>query len=422
MQNKREEEKQEQKVFGVRERWKKIRAWDGVLHLFSLAIAVLILLALHPGNPEDGSKSELDFVDGYSQVSHSQSVRQSLVEALDKIIRYENYYKDTHGRYTRDISRLGLPDQLSSGSFDDVHRSYEISVVEVASNRVLVMAIGADSSQDKNITRFDRVTMDESHRMSANFILPVPSRAYLYEEADRMLSLKLSGKSRLDSVVANFWTIESHGEGVTDIVAIGQKNPVLGEKRSMNSDGNAVTIFDTVHGVLSGKNFDKMGRGLAAVGPAAKNEKSSLKKSADVMALLRDVYQAQYIHKRERGFYAKRWEDLDAIAGFHFNEEKLVSSNLRFQPIEVNERGYQITIEGTSGDLMGEQFQMTQSGSIRQVRYTDALIQQLQHSTAILENTFKFQISEVPVEGKAFLDSTKAGPVKLQEQGKAKQE
>lgn len=433
MEEKRTDENQEQKVFGVRERWRKIRAWDGVFHLLSLSVGVLIVLAIYPGMPGDGNKAAVDFVDGFSQVSRSQNIRQLLVEALDKIIRYENYYKDIHGHYTRDLSRLGLPDRLSTGSFDDVRRVYEVAVVELTSNRVVVMANGADSAQEKMLTRFDRMTMDERHRISANFVMPPPSRAYLYEEADRMLGLQLSGKSRLDSVVANFWNIESHGEGITDITAVGQKNPVLGVKRSLNTMGKAITLFDSVHGVLSGKNMGHATRNLAMISSEEKekNNSNQVRRAADVRALLRDVYQAQYIHKRERGTYAKRWEDLDAIAGFHFQEEKNLSSNLRFQPIEVNEQGYQITIEGTSGDLMGEQFQMSQNGSIRQVRYTDALIQQLQHSTAILENTFKFQISEVPgaaaldgssMDAKAFLDSTKAGPVKLIDQGKAKKE
>ena len=118
---------------------------------------------------------------------------------------------------------------------------------------------------------------------------------------------------------------------------------------------------------------------------------------SDVQEWLEAARLAQHIHKRERGVFARRWEQLDLVSEYHFEERMKYAKNVRVHPIEVSldERDFHFTIEGTNGDLMGEQFVMDRSGSMRQIRYTDALIHQLQEGTNLLENTFHFQINPI---------------------------
>jgi len=399
-----------EKIFIIKDWRKKIRSWDGIFHLFSVTCLILITLSFYPGN-RNITDSPL-FQDA-ADVSQAMQVRQKLVEALDKIIRYQNYYKEIHGSFSRDITRLGIPENLSSGTMDEVRRVYEISVLEIAPQRVLLLATGVNQGKNRSITRMDRVTMDERHRFNANFILPPPSRSYLYEEGDRLLRLKLSGNSYIDSVYSSYWQLENSKDLAT-IAVIGKKNPVLNERRSFSD----TTLFENVREQLRGRNLDESNRFPAAI--SLPNSAFGTKKlrAEDVRALLLEAHQAQHIYKRERGFYTRKWEDLDAVTGFQFLDKKQKAANIRFQPIQLAENGYQIILEGTSGELLGEQFQIDQNANVRQVRYTDTLIQQLQKSTEFLESTFKFQISEIPVSSKGVLDRENIPNIKSKEQGR----
>jgi hypothetical protein len=117
----------------------------------------------------------------------------------------------------------------------------------------------------------------------------------------------------------------------------------------------------------------------------------------DVQEWLESARLAQHVHKREHGHFAKRWEQLDSVSDYHFAERMKAVKNIRVHPIELSndEKEFHFTLEGTNGDLMGEQFVMDRTGSMRQVRYTDALIHQLQEGTNLLENTFHFQINPI---------------------------
>src|SRR5690606_34352941 len=106
---------------------------------------------------------------------------------------------EINGRFTRDISRLALPDQLSSGKRELLERDYEISVLEVRPNRFMLLATGITSS--------DRITIDESHRLNANFILPAPSRDYLLQEADRLLRLRAHGLPAEGGAFSRYWDL-----------------------------------------------------------------------------------------------------------------------------------------------------------------------------------------------------------------------
>src|SRR3954468_13860533 len=60
------------------------------------------------------------------------SQRRQVVEALDRIVAYEHYYRSVYGHFTRLISRLGyhLPAGLSE--------LYDVRVTEAAGNRLVV--------------------------------------------------------------------------------------------------------------------------------------------------------------------------------------------------------------------------------------------------------------------------------------------
>ena len=118
---------------------------------------------------------------------------------------------------------------------------------------------------------------------------------------------------------------------------------------------------------------------------------------AEVKNWLEAAHFAQHVYRKEKGSFAKRWEDLDSVSDFHFAERMRIVKNIRVHPVDlgVDQESFHLTLEGTAGDLLGEQFVVDTGGTVRQVRYTEALIQQLQETTAILQNTFHFQINPI---------------------------
>jgi len=333
-----------------------------------------------------------------------QESRQLLVEALDRLVRYQHYFHDIHGRFTRDIARLSLPNRLASGDLEQLRRNFEISVIEVQPKRFLLLATGVSSA--------DRVTVDESHRLNANFVVPPPTRAYLLEEADRMLNLKAQGMPPQDGIYSSYWQLEKAPEDQS-WVAMGVRQPVVGERRDFQGERALASIFAAVSERV------KMKMGGVATAPQ-ESEKAQTAEEAEAQALAEleapkanmfkevlaasDVQEwlerarlAQHVHMRELGRYARKWENLDVVSDYHFAERMKVAKNIRVHPIALNADAtdFQLTLEGTSGDMMGEQYLMDRSGSMRQVRYTEALIHQLQEGTNILENTFHFQINPI---------------------------
>lgn len=347
--------------------------------------------------PLVASKSDLQLSQEWAQ---RQQGRQLLFEALDRLVRYQHYFHDINGRFTRDIARLSFPNRLASGELEQLRRIYEISVIEVQPRRFLIMATGVNNT--------DRVTIDESHRLNANFVVPPPTRAYLLEEADRLLALKSRGSEPQDGIFSQYWQIDRAQEG-QGWVAIGVRSPVEGERREFQGDRALASIFAAVSERVKSKMGTMQADGktvkeesdaddaeLSAVPPRASLFKEILNPS-DAQEWLERARLAQHVYHREYGIYAKRWEQLDVVSDYHFAERMKVAKNIRVYPIELSndDKDFRLTLEGTSGDLMGEQFVMDRSGSMRQVRYTEALIHQLQEGTNLLENTFHFQINPI---------------------------
>jgi hypothetical protein len=238
----------------------------------------------------------------------------------------------------------------------------------------------------------DRITIDESHRINSNFVLPAPARAYLIEEADRLLRLKAQGLAPNEGLVARYWKLGAE-EG-QELVAVGLRSPVLGERREISA-GNVVSIFDSIREKvqrrLSQGRFPPP-RELASMDIPKPNAYKEELDPRDAAEWLEAAHLAQHVHQKEKGKYASRWEELDAVSNYKFTDRMRVVKNLRVHPIDLTEGGYQLTLEGTAGEMMGEQYLMDKSGSLRQVRYTQTLIEQLQKTTNILEN---FQINPI---------------------------
>jgi hypothetical protein len=375
---------------------KAIKNWGSLSHIFSIVVCILIAVTLLPA-----AKSGLTGL----KLADAQLIeqRQLLLEALDKMARYEHYHREVHGRFTRDIARLGVPTTLSQGDLNSLRNIYEISVLEASENRVLILATGNS----------DRVTIDERHRVNANFILPPPSRAYLLEEADRILHLYAKGQGRIDSVYANYWKLESHIEADgPSWQAIGQKHPVQGERRQMaqlqNEGGRKVaSIFNDVGNKVRA-HWDSLQKPTdpKLVRPPTGNE---------VRLLLQRVHQAQHIFKRERGAYASSWDELSAASSLDVQGQ--YKGSLKISAIEILSTGYRVSAEGTRGELLGEQFVLDQSGQVKQIRYTQSIINSLKESAEILQGALPFQISEVGGDGPSNLDSKKPGTVQLRSRG-----
>lgn len=362
-----------QTEFSVREKFRRWKHLSGVFHLLTVSTLALGILWVMP---QLASKSAAQIgQDMERQIER----RQLLLEALDKIARYQHYYGEVNGRFTRDIARLALPADFLEGKQDILRRGYEISVLETRPGRFLLLATGTDNG--------DRVTVDESFRINANFVLPMPSRAFLLGEAERMLRLRTKGRGTGGGAFARYWNLqedESHRW-----VAVGIRAPVRGERREAN-ETPVSSLFTSVREQVQSR---MMGRAERA--PAQLEKKSDFKEilsAPDVTDWLESAHLAQHVYWREKGEFARRWEDLDLVTGLRFTDRMRAAKNVRVKPIEMTASGYQIVVEGTEGDLMGEQFLVDKSGSVRQLRYTESLIQQLQETTNILEN---FQINPI---------------------------
>ncbi len=370
-------------IFSVRQRLRRWKSLAGVFHLLTVCATALCFLWLLP---QIGNKN---FLQIDQEAKQQISRRQLLLEALNKMVRYQRYYSEVHGRYTRDLSRLLLPEDFSSGKEEELRRNYEISMLEVRPNRFLLLATGLNSS--------DRITMDESHRISANFVLPAPTKMYLVEEADRMLRLKARGTVvGGDTMFFRYWRIEE--DETFAWVAVGIRQPVLGERRDLPMANESQSIFASVRQQMQNRLSDVVGsRTPAAIRGGADLVYKHSVDVKDVQEWLDAAHLAQHVHFRERGRFAQRWEDLDAVSGYHFIERIRAVTNLRVRPIDIigANKDYQIVMEGIAGELLGEQFVMDRSGQVRQVRYTETLIQQLQETTNILGN---FQINPVVEE------------------------
>lgn len=366
-----ERRKEDAKIFQRRGQFRFLHLWGSVIHLFSLVVLFVFAVTQYPQETSFEAKQRV-------RKSRQEVVqmRRDLLELLDRIVRYQKYYKQIYGQYTRDIKRLGLPQKFFSGDWKRLHERYEISVADIGPSKLLVLAIAASDRVGDADIQHDRIVMDERLRVNANFQIPALSRSYLLEEVNRRLRLFAFGMQSLPGLADSYWritrsTIEAKKS------AIGLQAPVRGERVVLPAKQRSVaSIFvETTKRIRSIKWEDK------AISPQNKV-------AADlhqIKSLLFKARFAQHVYRQETGRYARRWQDLDRFNGFGFRTIASQLNNVKLQPLEADTKTFMVSLKGTSGNLLGEIFSINEKGTLKQIRFSKQLIDQLQQSTEWLE-------------------------------------
>lgn len=400
----------ERSDFSARTFFRSVQQWGSLSHIFSLIVLVLILVVILPENPTEQNS--------IMQNLEQTSQRQMLLEAMDKIVRFEHYYRDVNGRFTRDLGRLNLPDKLSTGDFVQLRTAYEIVVLTAGDSRLTVVATGVE---DKS-TIGDKITIDERSRISANFPLPEPNKKYLLEEAGRLLELYVKGSGRVAGLYKDYWRLENSEFGETSKwKLVGAKGPVVGEKVRLeyvsqdegNDKRSPASLFNKVGNVLRARMIregeDPSRRVDFDLTPQAMGQQ-------EIRRWLHSIFLAQHMYKSERGDFAYDWEDLEKVS--KINRSSRLLASVKLNPIEKHINGYRVNVDGLKGDLLGEQFVLDESGQVKQMRYTDAIKSHLSEAASFLSGAQQFQVTELKGEGIPVLDSMKSGPVELDSRGK----
>jgi hypothetical protein len=223
--------------------------------------------------------------------------RREAIEALDRIVAYEHYYRSVYGHFTRLISRLGyrLPAGLSE--------LYDVRVTEASGERLVVTAFSEVEGKPR-----DRVSVDQDFRVRASFPVPQPSSEYL-----RTLALKQLRELRVGSTGEQVVLEQSVFRGYfrydvkRDLqdrkigVAVGIKAPVLGMQVEFGRDQQDLAAEEV---------FPLTGQ----------------KPVVNVMSTLEEAYLAQKIFRGEVGRYAKSWTELSKITRFRFDDKEKYGS------------------------------------------------------------------------------------------------
>lgn len=384
------------------------RFLGAIAHLVAIASVVIAASVYYPLKAQLANRDP-----GFSE--DAIRVRQLLLEALDYYVRYQHYYHEVYGRYSRELVNLGVPTELSQGTLAEVQRYYEISVLDASPKRLLLLATARPNVPASLGLGRDRVTIDGHYRLNGNFAMPMLSRKYLTMEADRALQLYLRNRQLELGLAKEYWRFEPRrDDGRAKWVAVGLRGPALGGQRSAIFGGGEAEN----RGLAS--IFTQVRRHLAARAPqsrpspqAAASERGGREFGLmDLHFLLADSRFAQHVHWRERGVYAADWDALDTVSSFRILERVRASSNLELEPIEITPEGYNLRVKGTSGVFIGELFTMNEAGELKQIRYTDVLVKELSQTRGILQNSFGFQISEVPQDEAAITEEKTAKKVK----------
>lgn len=368
---------------GERFLWGKFLAAAG--HLGAVVL-VLVLSSIYPPNWVAQSQ-------GAAASEEASRIRQLLIESLDTYARYQQYHREVYGRFARDLRNLGVPENASGGKLDELRRYYEISVMEANTKRFLILASAQPAVSVELGLRADRVTIDERYRLNANFPLPPMNRKYLADAADRILGLKLRGRSPELGLGGDFWTFEQHQDVDRQRwIAVGRRGAAVGTLRQASFENDTsrtlASIFTQVKKRIETRAVRKS---AAPTGP-----------EFDVAAmnfLLSDARFAQHVHFREKGYYTDQWENLDLVTGFRLSERATQAGNVALEPIELVASGFTMRLKATSGPLLGEVFAINEVGLIKQIRFSDVLVKELKNSAEILGNPTRFQISEVKRAG-----------------------
>ncbi len=100
------------------------------------------------------------------------SVRQELMEDLDRLVTYENYYHAMEGRFTLLLNRVGFRPSPR------VLAEYDIRVQVATADLLLIQVVSEKGGQV-----LDRVTVDQDFQVHSSFVLPAPDRRFLVAKA-----------------------------------------------------------------------------------------------------------------------------------------------------------------------------------------------------------------------------------------------
>ncbi|MGZ3699143.1 MAG: hypothetical protein ACXWPM_00945 [Bdellovibrionota bacterium] len=235
--------------------------------------------------------------------------RQDLVEALEKIVSYEHYYRTVYGHFTKILSRTGfmVPEYLAG--------IYDIRVAEASADRLLVTAISETEGK-----KFDLASMDQLFQLHSNFEIPPPHLEHLRAHAfKRLRELRDSGGTAVAeeaSLHSGYFRYEIQSDSKDQATgrAIGIRAPVLGLQLEIGSRGTeAVAIGDAGMELLTALPDEATltSRVESSLGqhPGSNLPSSSLQEEA---------FLAQQIFRGETGRYARDWSELSRVANFRF--------------------------------------------------------------------------------------------------------
>ena len=238
------------------------------------------------------------------RVQIETSKRLDLVEALERIVAYEHYYRSVYGHFTKLVNRVGFKVPRTIGSL------YDIRVVDATKDRLLVNAFSeVDGKTD------DMLSIDQDYEVRANFTVPSPRAEYLRISALKHLRAlygapkgQMSGE---EGVFKDFFRYEVKDEDDKRVAfAVGVRAPVQGMQLEISSNNSqAENAYLDILSEDPSNNFSELAPSLT--GQWSQGNEGTLE----------EAYLAQRIFRGETGRYAKNWLELSKITGFKFADK-----------------------------------------------------------------------------------------------------
>ncbi len=260
-----------------------------------------------------------------SKLSPTDLSRQELVELLDRVVGYEQYFRSVYGHYTKFLTRVGISIPRT------VQDHYEIRVVEATPDHLLVSAVS-----EQNGRTIDLVSIDQDYRLRSNFQFPLVRPEYLKVHAIKHLrAIRSAPQPDAVDEMGVFrgyfsYTSELDSRGHRTARAEGIRAPVLGVRLELGAGDSGPKSPNTVDAEAVLERMITQGYEETLPG--------SLPNSVAAQATPEEVYLAQKIFKGELGRYARNWEELLMVADFQFEDKDLYGpGELPFGDISVSQ-------------------------------------------------------------------------------------
>lgn len=226
--------------------------------------------------------------------------RSELIEVLDQVVVYQNYYHSVFGSYTRFISRTGfrLPPSLLE--------RYDIRIEVSTSDRLLVTALARNQMHGGDV-----VSIDHDYQLHANFEVPEPRLDYLKLRAFKHLrNLKNATQGQTvteESVFKGYFQYSVRAVGLDSLpFADGVRAPAIGVHLELSADTDSAANTVLVPGDSTVSPFLS---GFSSSFPRATQE-------SERPNLEQEVSLAQRIFVGEVGRQARTWAELSDTARF----------------------------------------------------------------------------------------------------------